>query len=224
MNSLFAKHKWLQIIYGALFLVAGAFVIVVALAFKDTTTLSTWLSVICAIGLFIFGACAIMAGIFALDKRYFTSLFIYGALSIAIGVVLCIKLDFVIQVLVVFIGVMFLVLGAVECGEAAAMIYFKKSKFFIALFFIFGAILITAGVLVLVFQNEDVLKRIVYVGAGGILALIGLFETVLGIKAAVSSKKADKEVDDLVKEAEHKSSEENQDDAVVDTQKPEQLN
>ena len=224
MNALFAKHKWLQIIYGALFLIAGAFIIIIALVSKDTNDLSTWLSIICAIGLFIFGGCSIMAGIFSLEKRYFSALFIYGALSIAIGVVLCTKLDFVIQVIVVFIGVLFITLGAVECGEAAAMIYFKRSKFFIALFFIFAAILITAGVLVLVFQEKELLKKIVYVGAGGILVLIGLIETFRGIRSITLAKKADKEVDDLVKEAEQKSQEDNKEADVVDTQSSEQAN
>lgn len=223
MNTLFAKHKWLQIIYGGLFLVAGAMIIIVALTQENTETLSTWLSIICAIGLFIFGACSIMAGVFLLEKKYFTSLFVYGALSIAIGVVLCINLDFMIQILVVFIGVLLLVLGVVECGEAAAMIFFKKSKFFIAMFFIFGAILITCGVLVLVFQNNEILKKIIYVGAGGILALIGLLEVFVGLKSIVSAKKADKEVDDLVRETEQKP-EEKKEEPVVETQNPEQLN
>ena len=218
MNTLFAKHKWLQIIYGALFLVAGVFVIIVSLT--GTGDLSTWLSIICAIALFIFGGCSIMAGVFLLEKNLFSPLFIYGALSIAIGVVLCAKTDFIINVIVVFIGVLFLTFGAVECGEAAAMIFFKRNKFFIALFFIFAAILITAGVLVLVFQENATLQKIVYVGIGGILALIGVFEIILGVKAVFDSKKADKEIDDLVQNQQQKEEQE----AVVDSQNPEQLN
>ena len=217
MNTLFAKHKWLQIIYGALFLVAGVFVIIVSLT--GTGDLSTWLSIICAIALFIFGGCSIMAGVFLLEKKLFSPLFIYGALSIAIGVVLCANTEFIISVIIVFIGVLFLTFGAIECGEAAAMIYFKRNKFFIALFFIFAAILITAGVLVLVFRENDTLKQIVYVGIGGILALIGAFEVILGIKAALDSKKADKEIDDLVQNQQKEEQE-----AVVDSQNPEQLN
>ena len=218
MNTLFAKHKWLQIIYGALFLVAGAFIIIISLRSPDN--LSTWLSIVCAIALFIFGGCSIMAGIFLLEKKLFSALFIYGALSIAIGVTLCVHTDFIINVIVVFIGVMFLTFGAVECGEAAAMIFFKRNKFFIALFFVFAAILITAGVLVLVFQNNATLQTIVYTGIGGILALIGVFEVILGVKSIIDGKKADKEIDDLVKDQQQKEEKE----PVVDTQNPEQLN
>ena len=216
MNTLFAKHKWLQIIYGALFLVAGAFIIIISLRSPDN--LSTWLSIVCAIALFIFGGCSIMAGIFLLEKKLFSALFIYGALSIAIGVTLCVHTDFIINVIVVFIGVMFLTFGAVECGEAAAMIFFKRNKFFIALFFVFAAILITAGVLV--FQNNATLQTIVYTGIGGILALIGVFEVILGVKSIIDGKKADKEIDDLVKDQQQKEEKE----PVVDTQNPEQLN
>lgn len=225
MNALFLKHKWLQIIYGALLLVAGILIIVMSINQPESITI--WISVIFAIGLFIFGACSIMAGVFTLEKKFFNSLFIVGSLSIAFGVVLCTlaagkDTDLMGNLIKVFFSVMLLAMGAVECGEAAAMIYFKRSKFAIAIFFVLGAIFITAGVLTLIFWDNII--KVVYAILGGLIALLGLFEMVVGVISFIGAKKAEKEVDDLVKEAEQKTQEENKEADVVDTQSSEQVN
>ena len=225
MNALFLKHKWLQIIYGALLLVAGILIIVMSINQPESITI--WISVIFAIGLFIFGACSIMAGVFTLEKKFFNSLFIVGSLSIAFGVVLCTlaagkDTDLMGNLIKVFFSVMLLAMGAVECGEAAAMIYFKRSKFAIAIFFVLGAIFIAAGVLTLIFWDNII--KVVYAILGGLIALLGLFEMVVGVISFIGAKKAEKEVDDLVKEAEQKTQEENKEADVVDTQSSEQVN
>lgn len=225
MNALFLKHKWLQIIYGALLLVAGILIIVMSINQPESITI--WISVIFAIGLFIFGACSIMAGVFTLEKKFFNSLFIVGSLSIAFGVVLCTlaagkDTDLMGNLIKVFFSVMLLAMGAVECGEAAAMIYFKRSKFAIAIFFVLGALFITAGVLTLIFWDNII--KVVYAILGGLIALLGLFEMVVGVISFIGAKKAEKEVDDLVKEAEQKAQEDNKEADVVDTQSSEQVN
>lgn len=225
MNALFLKHKWLQIIYGTLLLVAGILIIVMSINQPESITI--WISVIFAIGLFIFGACSIMAGVFTLEKKFFNSLFIVGSLSIAFGVVLCTlaagkDTDLMGNLIKVFFSVMLLAMGAVECGEAAAMIYFKRSKFAIAIFFVLGALFIAAGVLTLIFWDNII--KVVYAILGGLIALLGLFEMVVGVISFIGAKKAEKEVDDLVKEAEQKSQEDNKEADVVDTQSSEQVN
>lgn len=225
MNALFLKHKWLQIIYGALLLVAGILIIVMSINQPESITI--WISVIFAIGLFIFGACSIMAGVFTLEKKFFNSLFIVGSLSIAFGVVLCTlaagkDTDLMGNLIKVFFSVMLLAMGAVECGEAAAMIYFKRSKFAIAIFFVLGSLFIAAGVLTLIFWDNII--KVVYAILGGLIALLGLFEMVVGVISFIGAKKAEKEVDDLVKEAEQKSQEDNKEADVVDTQSSEQVN
>lgn len=225
MNALFLKHKWLQIIYGTLLLIAGILIIVMSINQPESITI--WISVIFAIGLFIFGACSIMAGVFTLEKKFFNSLFIVGSLSIAFGVVLCTlaagkDTDLMGNLIKVFFSVMLLAMGAVECGEAAAMIYFKRSKFAIAIFFVLGALFIAAGVLTLIFWDNII--KVVYAILGGLIALLGLFEMVVGLISFIGAKKAEKEVDDLVKEAEQKSQEDNKEADVVDTQSSEQVN
>ena len=225
MNALFLKHKWLQIIYGTLLLIAGILIIVMSINQPESITI--WISVIFAIGLFIFGACSIMAGVFTLEKKFFNSLFIVGSLSIAFGVVLCTlaagkDTDLMGNLIKVFFSVMLLAMGAVECGEAAAMIYFKRSKFAIAIFFVLGALFIAAGVLTLIFWDNII--KVVYAILGGLIALLGLFEMVVGVISFIGAKKTEKEVDDLVKEAEQKTQEENKEADVVDTQSSEQVN
>ena len=225
MNALFLKHKWLQIIYGTLLLIAGILIIVMSINQPESITI--WISVIFAIGLFIFGACSIMAGVFTLEKKFFNSLFIVGSLSIAFGVVLCTlaagkDTDLMGNLIKVFFSVMLLAMGAVECGEAAAMIYFKRSKFAIAIFFVLGALFIAAGVLTLIFWDNII--KVVYAILVGLIALLGLFEMVVGVISFIGAKKTEKEVDDLVKEAEQKTQEENKEADVVDTQSSEQVN
>ena len=225
MNALFLKHKWLQIIYGALLLVAGILIIVMSINQPESITI--WISVIFAIGLFIFGACSIMAGVFTLEKKFFNSLFIVGSLSIAFGVVLCTlaagkDTDLMGNLIKVFFSVMLLAMGAVECGEAAAMIYFKRSKFAIAIFFVLGSLFIAAGVLTLIFWDNII--KVVYAILGGLIALLGLFEMVVDVISFIGAKKAEKVVDDLVKEAEQTTQEENKEADVVDTQSSEQVN
>ena len=225
MNALFLKHKWLQIIYGTLLLIAGILIIVMSINQPESITI--WISVIFAIGLFIFGACSIMAGVFTLEKKFFNSLFIVGSLSIAFGVVLCTlaagkDTDLMGNLIKVFFSVMLLAMGAVECGEAAAMIYFRRSKFAIAIFFVLGALFIAAGVLTLIFWDNII--KVVYAILGGLIALLGLFEMVVGVISFIGAKKTEKEVDDLVKEAEQKTQEENKEADVVDTQSSEQVN
>ena len=212
MNTLFGKHKWLQIIYGALLLAAA--IIITILAFTQKEEVSKWLSVILAIGLFIFASCAIFAGIFTLQKGIFSTLFIYGIVAIALDVVLCAKTDLIETFLVIFVGALLLAIGAVECGEAAAMIYFKRGIFKIALFFAIGAAFITLGVLALVFQTKT--TEIIYVALGIIIALLGIFETIMGIRYTIQMKKAQKEIDDLVVE--------NQVEDVPPQKEPENLN
>lgn len=210
MKTLFDKHKWLQIIYGALLIAAG--IVVIVLAINDTEQISKWLSIVLAIGLFLFGGCTIAAGLFALQQKYFSSVFIYGALAISIGVVLCIKNTMIGEFITIFVGTLFLCMGAVCCGEAAAMIFFKRNKVSIIVAFIVAAIFITLGVLALVFP--ETVEKIIYIAIGAIACLIGLLEIVLGIISAFAMKKADKEINDAAEKAPE----------VIDVQDPKQLN
>ena len=190
MKTLFSKHPWMQIIFGASFLVAGILLIILSVNSINgniDTNLDVWLSVVLAIVFFVFGASIIMDGIFSLHEKYFNLLFVLGAVSIAFGVVLCYKSEMIGEFVMALLGSFVLAFAVIELGSAVAMIFFKKPKFFIALFFILGTILMTGGVLIIVFQDD--LKQYVYTVFGGAFVLIAMFQIVFGVKNTISNRK-----------------------------------
>ena len=176
MKTLFAKHKWMQLIYGLLLAAAGILVIVFAI--NDKERISTWLSIIAAIALFIYASALMFSGVFSLKKRYFDIAFIYAVLFVSIGVVLLCNQEMIGKFITVFVATALCASGVVEIGEATSMIFFKRPIFFIVMFYILGAAFITLGVLAFCFQEE--VEQIVYIGVGGLLCLAALLEISLG--------------------------------------------
>ena len=185
MKTLYSRHKWMQIVFGALFLLAGVAIIVISLNWKDY--IDKALSVVLAISLFIFGASCIFSGVFSLKNRYFDPAFIYGDLAIALGVVLCVHNTMIKDLIVLFVGTILTTIGVVFLGEAVAMIFFKRPKPSIVLFFILGAAFLTLGVLSYVFQAEALI--IIYVATGALMILTGVIQIAFGIVATVKAKK-----------------------------------
>ena len=185
MKTLFSKHKWMQLVYGGLLLVAGILVIVIAL--NNPKDISVWLSIVVAVALFIYAAALMFSGIFSLKDKYFDVVFLYAVAFVAIGVTLLFKTDVIGSFITVFIASLLCAAGLVEIGQASAMIYFKKPKFFIALFFILGAAFITLGVLAFCFQNN--VQQIVYVASGVILVIAALAELAIGTHSIFKDRK-----------------------------------
>ena len=185
MKTLYDKHKWMQIVFGGLFLLSGAAIIVISLNWPDYIAKS--LSVILAISLFLFGASCIFSGIFALKNKYFDPAFIYGDLAIALGVVLCVHNTMIQDLIVLFVGTILTTIGVVFLGEATSMIFFKRPKPSIVLFFLLGALFLTLGVLSYVFQQEA--TTIIYIATGGIMCLVGVWQIIFGIIATARAKK-----------------------------------
>ena len=195
MKTLFAKYKWMQLIYGLLLAVAGILVIVAAV--NDKERVSTWLSIICAIGLFIYSAALLFTGVFSLKKKYFDITFIYAVLFVSIGVCLLCNQQMIGSFITIFVATLLCAMGVVEIGEATAMIFFKRPVFFVVLFYILGAAFITLGVLAFCFQTE--VQQIVYVGLGILLCLTALLELVLGVHGLIIAAKLSKlEKNDVV--------------------------
>ena len=190
MKTLFSKHRWMQIVFGGLFILAGGLLTTIALlSLREDSDLKPdiWLTVIMASVAFIFGLVAIMSGIFSLDKKKFSSLFPLGAVAIAIGVVLVYKPSIIGEYAMLLIASFVLAFAAIEIGEAVAMIFFKQKKFWIAFFFIIGALLVAAGVISIIFA--DAIKAFVYVGLGICVLVFGVVEIFNGIKVAIKDKK-----------------------------------
>jgi len=194
MKTLFAKHKWMQLIYGALLLTAGILVIVFAINDKDN--ISKWLSIVVAIALFIYSAALMFSGVFSLKKKLFDIAFIYTVFFVSMGVVLVANPEVLGTFIVIFVATMLTAIGVVEIGEATAMIFFKRPVFFIVVFYILGAAFITLGVLSFSFQEN--VEQIVYVGIGILLCLAALVEIVLGIVGLFAAKKIEDAVDDVI--------------------------
>ena len=195
MKTLFAKHKWMQLIYGALLLVAGILVIVFAI--NDKENISKWLSIVVAITLFIYSAALMFSGVFSLKKSYFDVAFIYTVVFISIGVVLLCNTDMIGKFITVFVATMLTALGVVEIGEATSMIFFKRPVFFIVLFYLLGAAFITLGVLAFCFQEN--VEQIVYVIIGILLCLTAVLELILGARGLfIAIKEAKQEKDKVI--------------------------
>ncbi|MBE6135860.1 MAG: hypothetical protein E7181_01145 [Erysipelotrichaceae bacterium] len=185
MKTLYARHKWMQIVFGGLFLAAGIAIIIISLNFPDN--IAKALSVILAITLFLFGASCIFSGVFSLKSKYFDPAFIYGDLAIALGVLLCIHNTMIQDLLVVFVGTLLTTIGVVFLGEAVAMIFFKRPKPSIVIFFLLGAAFLTFGVLSYVYQNEA--TQVIYIATGALMALVGFIQIIFGIVATIKAKK-----------------------------------
>lgn len=195
----------MQLIYGLLLAVAGVLVIVAAV--NDKERVSTWLSIILAVGLFIYSAALLFTGVFSLKKKYFDITFIYAVLFVSIGVCLLCNQQMIGSFITIFVATLLTAFGVVEIGEATSMIFFKRPVFFVVLFYILGAAFITLGVLAFCFQAE--VQQIVYVGLGILLCLTAVLELALGVhglflafKLAKAEKATvvDAEVTDIVKE------------------------
>ena len=186
MKTLFAKYKWMQLIYGLLLLVAGVLIIVAAI--KDKTQVSEWLSVIVAVGLFIYSAALLFTGVFSLKKKYFDITFIYAVLFVSVGVCLLCNRDLIDSFITIFVATLITAMGVVEIGEATSMIFFKRPVFFVVLFYILGAALITLGVLAFCFK----VSQIIYVGVGVIMCLTALLQIGLGIHGLFIARKLSK--------------------------------
>ena len=223
MKTLFAKYKWMQLIYGALLAVAGVLVIIAAV--NDKERVSTWLSIIIAVGLFIYSAALLFTGVFSLKKKYFDITFIYAVLFVSIGVCLLCNQQMIGSFITIFVATLLTAFGVVEIGEATSMIFFKRPVFFVVLFYILGAAFITLGVLAFCFQAE--VQQIVYVGLGIFLCLAAVLELSLGVyglflalKVAKAEKATvvDAEVTDIQDE---KKEEEKEEPAQIEEKKEE---
>lgn len=189
MKTLFAKYKWMQLIYGLLLAVAGVLIIVAAV--NDKEQVSKWLSIIVAISLFIYAAALLFTGVFSLKKKYFDITFVYAVLFVSVGVCLLCNQEMIGSFITIFVATLLTAIGVVEIGEATSMIFFKRPVFFVVLFYLLGAAFITLGVLAYCFQEE--VQQIVYVGIGILMCLTAVLELALGVHGLFLALKMSKQ-------------------------------
>ena len=190
MKSLFEKYIWLQLILSILLLFGGALIVVFAII-GESGVLESGLNIICAVILFLFGLFAIIASFAFEPDRIFTNGIVYGSASIALGVFLCLRELILLQFLVYLLATFFIVIGAIELIKAIALIAQKHDKKgIIVLTFIIAIVLIAGGIMALIFKEEVRLAFCII--AGALLALLGVYLMVTGIKEMAKQAKGKK--------------------------------
>ena len=179
MKALFEKYPWMQIVLGVLCLAVGITTIV--LAFVNGAIIDRTLSIIIAVALFIFAAIMFFSSLFADTKAIFSLALIYGALFVALGVVLLVRPDLISAIFVTMLAVFFIAYGAVMLFKGATLIYFRALWYWIAILFFLGTIGIVGGILALCYPG--VAFTVTFVILGVALAALGVYEIIMGILA-----------------------------------------
>ena len=187
MKSLFSKYVWLQLILSILLLFGGTIIVVFAINGKEDI-LADALNIVAAVIFFLFGAFAILASFVFESKKYFTNGLLYGSASIALGVFLCLKKLVLLEYLVYFLAIFFIVVGAIELIKAVIITAKKEKTSAIIITYIVAAVFIAAGILALVFNNK--VKTAFCVVAGILLFAAGVYELIMGVKAMIDQNKS----------------------------------
>ena len=190
MNNILEKYKWLRLIIGALLIAAGLTVLLIALKENGSDSLSKFLSYAIAIILFIFGGISIILSFF--NSTLFNSTLIYGALAISLGVVFIIHWNVLGDSIPLFLGVLLTAAGGIVLIDSIIITFKKIAILYKALFYVLSAVLITAGILILVYQEKS--EQAIYAATGILFMILGIMEIVLGLvymlKKPNSSSKA----------------------------------
>lgn len=184
MNSLFTKHRWMQVVWGILLFVAGAITIIFAVN-GENTDVSLVLSIAVAIVLFAYGLVILFSSFLELKDGFFKYELIIGGFIIAIGIVFCLNTEVLKDIIVNTVAVSLLVFGVIF-GIRAAMIIIKKKKVWWLWFaVVLATLFIAAGILCLIFAEKVV--NVCYFALGGILIIVGIIELYITVKRAIEA-------------------------------------
>lgn len=189
MKNIIFKNRWIQIVYGALLMVAGILTIVFAV--YNTSNLTNAISIIVAVCCFILGIVYIASSFASETKVLFPASLLFASVCIAIGVLLCVMPQLLGSVIVYFVAALMTVYGVVSIIKAISFILIKAKKWHIALFFIIGAILTVLGILAFVYKDKAGI--VIYIGCGLVVAVYGVVEIVVAVKQMIKANKAKEE-------------------------------
>ena len=187
MNSLFQKHRWMQVMWGILLFVAGAITIIYTFANMDQedTNVSLVLSIALAIVLFAYGFTIIFSSFLELKDKFFKYEILIGAFIIAVGIVFVIKIKLLEEIIVSLIAASLLTFGTVFAVRTIVAFVRKLKVWWIGLCIALAVLFIAGGVLCLIFRNDVV--EVSYVVLGGVLVIVGAGEIWLTIKRAMEA-------------------------------------
>ena len=187
MKSLFSKYIWLQLILSILLLFGGALIIAFAVSGKENV-LKDGLNIVSAVILFLFGGFAILASFVFEPNKIVTNGLVYGSASIALGVFLCTGKLEMLEYLVYLLAIFFIVAGTIELIKGILLATQKDKKIlYMVICFVAAAILITGGILALIYQDKVTIAFCVV--AGALLFIAGVLELVLGVREMISQNK-----------------------------------
>ena len=176
----FREQRWLIIVYGVLFITIGLLELILSIV--DLGTAVKVLSYSVAASLFIVGLLHIIVSLVVDTKTFFKAALILGCVAIAVGVVLCVYPWILQNFLIIFVAVLALALGVVALIKGIIAIVYRYKGGWIFLYFLAAVLLITLGVLALVFEKKADLAVIIYASTGAFIFLLGAFLLITGIK------------------------------------------
>ncbi len=176
------EQKWMLIVYAVLLITIGLLELILSIV-KLSAAVQV-MSYSLAVGLFIVGLMHIIVSLVADTKAFFRAALILGCIAIAIGVILCIHPYILEGLVVLFVAILAIALGAVLIAKAIIAIVYKYKGIWIFLYFLFATLCITFGVLILVFNSKDVIAaQIIFASTGAFIMAVGIFLLIAGIKA-----------------------------------------
>ena len=185
MNSLFNKHRWMQVMWGILLFVAGAITIIYTFANKgdEETNVSLVLSISLAIVLFAYGFTIVFSSFLELKDKFYKYEIIIGAFIVAVGIVFVMNIDLLKEIIVNLIASSLLVFGATFVARTILAFAKKMKVWWMGLSIAFAVLFVAAGVLCLIFKDEVV--DVCYLVLGGVLVIVGGIEIYITIKRAI---------------------------------------
>lgn len=176
------EQKWMLIVYAVLLITIGLLELILSIV-KLSAAVQV-MSYSLAVGLFIVGLMHIIVSLVADTKAFFRAALILGCIAIAIGVILCIYPYILEGLVVLFVAILAIALGAVLIAKAIIAIVYKYKGIWIFLYFLFATLCITFGVLILVFNSKDIIAaQIIFASTGAFIMAVGIFLLIAGIKA-----------------------------------------
>ena len=180
MKTLLARWSWVKIVEGILLILLG--LLVGILGGIDRENMTQALSIVIAIFLFIDGGITLFALIVDPKKNFSLSI-VFGALFIAIGVVLCTDVgqQSVQNILAIFVATMLLTAGAAYLIKSIVHIYYKRAIGWIILDMLIALIGIGLGVACIIYREaEDI--NVIYIILGNAITVLGIFDIILAVE------------------------------------------
>lgn len=222
MNSLFQKHKWLQVVWGIMLFVAGAITIIFAVANKGEDV-DIALGIAIAVVLFAYGLTVVFSSFLELKDKFFKYEIIIGAFVIAAGVVFSINYKVISNIIVNTISISLLTFGVIFIARAIVSACLKQKVWWMPLCITFAIIFVAGGVLCIIFQDK--ILNVCYIILGAILAIVGIIQIYISVRRAIEanrpaienkSKKSSKKSKPAKKEKEDETKDSDDKNVVVD--------